>query len=307
MDERRPFTRADAVAAGISPWLLRGSRYRRIFWGVFISAEVEPTDEERVIGALLVHPAGAWASHRTAAAWCGVVVPDSSFVHVSVTKAKDRRWLLDIKPHVAPVGTPTRMWRGIRVSDPVRMFVELASMLDLVDLVVAGDNLLRVFRMTAATLRAGLERTRDYWSPAARHAAAYVRDGVDSPMETRLRMLIVLAGLPEPVAGHAVRADNGDVLVRFDLAYREQRLAIEYHGTHHRDDPRTWERDLRRSELVDQLGWHLVHVTSKDLFDTPAGTLRRIWLAAARLGLTVPPPQPGWEPHFTNRAPRPAS
>ena len=32
----------------------------------------------------------------------------------------------------------------------------------------------------------------------ARRAARFVRDGVDSAMETRLRMLLVLAGLPAP-------------------------------------------------------------------------------------------------------------
>ena len=43
LDIRRPFTRADALAAGIIPKLLRGSRFRRLFPGVYISAEVPIT------------------------------------------------------------------------------------------------------------------------------------------------------------------------------------------------------------------------------------------------------------------------
>lgn len=301
MDEKRPFTRADAVLAGVGDRLLRTSRYRRIFRGVYIRADVAPTERERLEGALALHPDDAWLSHRTAAAWCGVVVPDSPLVHVSVRRSKDRRWQPGIKPHLAPPATRTRTWEGLPVSEPVRLFVELASMLDLVDLVVAGDSMLKVFGITADALRAGLQRTADYWSPAARHAASYVRDRVRSAMETRVRMLVVLAGLPEPEVNHAVRAANGDVLVEFDLAYRHHRFAIEYHGRHHRDDGRTWRRDLRRTELVDALDWHVLNLIASDVYDTPGATLERIRAAAARRGLRMPRPQPGWEIHFPGR------
>lgn len=302
MDERRPFTRADAVRAGVSDRVLRTSRYRRIFRGVYIRAEVAPSERERMEGALALHPEGAWLSHRTAAAWCGVAVPESPLVHVSVLRAEDRRWQPGLKPHVAPPATRTRVWRGLPVSEPVRLFVELASMLDLVDLVVAGDSMLRVFGITAADLRAGLERTTDYWSPAARHAATFVRDRVRSAMETRLRLLIVLAGLPEPEVNLEIRSADGDVLVEFDLAYRHHRLAVEYDGTHHRVDTPTWRRDLRRSELVDALDWHVVHVTANDIYGTPAQTIDRIRAAASRCGLRLPLPRPGWELHFPGRA-----
>jgi len=46
-----------------------------------------------------------------------------------------------------------------------------------------------------------------------------VRIGVDSPLETRLRLLIVLAGLPEPKVNHQLRDQHGDVVMRFDLSY----------------------------------------------------------------------------------------
>jgi hypothetical protein len=34
------------------------------------------------------------------------------------------------------------------------------------------------------------------------------RNGVDSPMESRLCMLLVLAGLPEPFVNHALRDET---------------------------------------------------------------------------------------------------
>jgi very-short-patch-repair endonuclease len=301
LDTRRPFTRADAVAAGISPRRLGGSRFRRIFRGVFISAEAPATSDERVVAALMLHPDGAWASHVTGARWCGVAVPDSSTTHVSVTAAKDRRWQPGLKPHVAPRGTKTRTWRGVRVSDPIRMFIELASMLDLVDLVVAGDNMLRVFGLTAEQLVAGLEESRDYWSPAARHAAQFVRDDVDSPMETRLRMLIVLAGLPEPEVNVKLRDRDGNVVVRFDLGYPHLRLAIEYDGRQHVEIIENWESDIDRGDLVDAARWRIVKVIARGIYVEPGRTLERVRRALEDRGVRLPEQSDEWRKHFPGR------
>lgn len=46
-----------------------------------------------------------------------------------------------------------------------------------------------------------------------------MRQGVDSPMETRLRMLIVLAGYPEPRVNVIIRHENGDWSTRLDLCH----------------------------------------------------------------------------------------
>lgn len=59
MDTKHPFTRADAVAAGISPSELGSSRFRRIFRDVFIDASVPDKPIHRAVAALLLHPEGA--------------------------------------------------------------------------------------------------------------------------------------------------------------------------------------------------------------------------------------------------------
>ena len=56
LDIRRPFTRADALAAGITPKLLRGSRFRRLSRGVYTSAEVPITPLVRAQAVLVLHP-----------------------------------------------------------------------------------------------------------------------------------------------------------------------------------------------------------------------------------------------------------
>lgn len=301
LDTTRPFTRADAVAAGISPRMLAGSRFRRIFRDVHISSTTKETREERMLGALLLHPESAFASHTTAAEHYGVAVPASALTHISVFRDKDRRWSVGIKPHVAPRHTRVVVHRGVRVSDRIRMFIELAAVLELVDLVVAGDSMLKVFGMKAGELRSALGRSRDYWSAAARYAAQFVRDEVDSPMETRLRMLLVLAGLPEPEVNVTIRDDRGHVLVRFDLAYRERRLAIEYDGRQHVEVVDRWERDIRRDEQVDAIAWRKVKVTARGIYVDPGDTVNRVWRLLCQLGPAVPRPTDAWRVHFPGR------
>ena len=301
LDPKRPFTRADALAAGISPRQLGRSRFRRIFRGVYISASVRPTQIERIVGGLLLFPEGAWASHVSGAQVCGVAVPQTSWVHISVQSPEDRRWQPGLKPHVAPLHVQVRRHHGIPVSDPVRMFVELASMLDLVDLVVAGDSMLRVMKMTAAELVAGLEATHDYWSPAARYAAQFVRDEVESPMETRLRMLLVLAGLPEPEVNHKLRDESGQVVARFDLSYPHLRLVIEYDGRQHVDIIENWEDDNERREFLDDLEWRVLKVRARGIYVEPGRTIERVARALRRCGVSLPPPSDEWRRYFPGR------
>jgi hypothetical protein len=161
--------------------------------------------------------------------------------------------------------------------------------------------MLKVFGITAAQLRGGLAKSRDYWSGAARYAAAFVRDEVDSPMETRLRMLIVLAGLPEPEVNLKIRNELGDIVMRFDLGYRERRISIEYLGRQHVEDPEIWENDIARDELVDGIAWKQLKVTSRGVFVDPAATVDRVWRALCARGPAVPRPTDTWRVHFPGR------
>ena len=119
----------------------------------------------------------------------------------------------------------------------------------------------------------------------ARRAAGLVRAGVDSPMESRLRMLLVLAGLPEPVVNHIEYDESGRWLRRYDLSYPDQRLAIEYDGRQHADSTRQWERDVERREELDQDDWRIVVVLAKGIYREPDRTLERVVDAMASRGI----------------------
>lgn len=126
----------------------------------------------------------------------------------------------------------------------------------------------------------------------ARRAAALVRPRVDSPMETRLRLLLVFAGLPEPETNRPATSRNGQWLATPDLRYERERVVIEYDGRHHRDRAEQYERDLPRRELMDRHGWHVIVVTGRQFYRDPVGVVLRVAAALRERGAADVRPRP---------------
>jgi len=302
-DERRPFTRADAIAAGIEPRLLRGSQFRRIFRGVYVAAGSSDTPMLRAAAALLPYAGtDAFASHATAARVHGVPLPALPDEHVTVLRAGERRRHADVRVHVSRNAEVLQVG-GVRVSSYAQMFVEMAGQLSLVDLVVVGDNLVRRGLISTGRLRDFCSGSRHSSARAAARAARYVRERVDSPMETRLRMLIVLAGLPEPEINLSIRARDGEVVRRYDLSWPTVRVIVEYDGRQHIEREEQWEADLDRREAIDDDGWRILVVTSRGIYHDPGKTVLRVWKLLRRRGLAGLPAAPadGWRLHFPGR------
>ena len=256
----------------------------------------------RTCAALLVHPAEAFASHFSAGRLYGVPLPTHPNEHITVWQPERRRFRVGITCHVTKFAVPDDVVvvQGLRASTPCRMFVELGSVLGLVDHVVVGDALIRLGLVTRRELVAYCAASPAQHACDARRAASYVRERVDSPMESRLRMLLVLAGLPEPAVNVEVADANGVAVYRFDLSYPDVRLIVEYDGRQHAEDAHQWARDLKRREWLDDEHWKIVVVTSSDLFRRPAHVVERVRRALWERGFTVPSTAltRDWHPYF---------
>ena len=302
-DPRQPFLRADGLEAGLTEKVLRGPNYRRLFRNVLVASETPATAIQRVRGALALHRAEAWASHVSAARVKGVPIPTIADEHVSVPHQKLRRHHAGIRCHVGdPAGVV--VVRGMRVSGDVPMFIELAGQLGLVDLVVVGDWLIRRRGLAPDELVAACRSSRHRDARRALAAALFVRRDVDSPMETRLRMLLVLAGLPEPEVNLTIRAEDGEVIRKYDLCYPTVRVAVEYNGKLHVEVLATWEQDLERRADMDEDDWRLIVVISSGVFKDPLRTLRRVHRALLARNLAGVPLRlrDDWRPHFPGHA-----
>lgn len=294
----QPFLRREAGRLGVGSRALRGPGYRMVLPGVMVSACVPDTVVVRSRAALVLAPDGAVISHWTAARLWGGRVPDDDRVHVS--------FMRDVRFRVRGVMThrfrhrlDTRRRHGLPVTSPGQTFCHLARFLGLVDLVALGDSLVRKDRITPDELVAYAEDWVGQCRAEALDAARLVRNGVDSSPESALRLLMVLAGLPEPRVNVVRYDDDGTIRHRIELAYEGHLLAIEYDGRWH-DAPGQREHDRSRRELLGRTeGWHFVVVTSDELYDHPEELLTRLWIELRAAGVPVPTrPSDAWRTHF---------
>lgn len=166
---------------------------------------------------------------------------------------------------------------GLRVTSPVRTAYDLARRGPLVERVVAVDAL-------AHTCRFAPDQVLLH---AARHRGGRGTDGIaevlthadrraGSPMETRLRMLLVLAGLPLPKVQWPVQDPVSRTVVWLDLAYPEAMLGIEYEGGGHAE-PNAVLRDVGRyTGLVDKR-WRILRYTKFEIFRRPERIVEQVW------------------------------
>jgi hypothetical protein len=304
LDTRAPFTRAAGLKAGLSDRQLRSARFTRILDGVYVDGAV-PISEAVMVQALhLIAPADAFVSHASAARWFGCPLPPLPEEHITVPSRAARFRRFGVRCHVARGGETFQKAAVGNVATAAQTFVDLASQLTLVDLVIVGDWLVRKKRIGLEALRAYCAASTSAHARAARLAAAYVRPGVDSPMETRLRMLIVLAGLPEPVVNLTIRDVNGEPVRKYDLSWPSIRLIVEYDGKHHVERIEQWEKDLARREAIEDDDWRILVVTSTGIFDVPEETVTRIHTQLRRRRMPGTPQRPTqqWRAHFPGKA-----
>jgi len=164
------------------------------------------------------------------------------------------------------------------VTDPVSTFLDHATCCRLADAVIIGDALVRRGIACPAELVEAAAQVPAIAGLRASRPAAFVRPRVDSPMETLLRLLIVLAGLPEPATNVDAWSPQGYRLARPDLSWPLVRVSVEYDGVHHFTDVDGSQRrsDNRRRARMSEHGWVEVVAMSEDLFIDPWRLLRRI-------------------------------
>src|SRR5262249_31995691 len=111
------------------------------------------------------------------------------------------------------------------------------------------------------------------WISQARRVADLAEPATESAMETRLRMLLIGAGLARPQVQVALYDDQGRFLARTDLYYPDHRLALEYDGGTHRE--RLVEDNRRQNRLL-RAGFRLLRFTASDVYNTPQGTASQV-------------------------------
>jgi hypothetical protein len=261
------FTVAEARLAGVTPKRLQSNDLFAPFHGVRVAAGTPDGVEQRARAYAAAMPTGHYFSHATAAQLLGMPLPGYATrdqrLHVSAV-APDRA------PQGAGVAGHTvfsrpDLWHVGRlvVQNPVSTWCELAPLIRLDDLIALGDHLLGVLDppYSVEDLRAAVaERSGHRGIRRLREAVEWVRPRVESRQETRLRLLLIRAGLPEPETNVYLPLRYQRRRVRGDLVYLRYRTLVEYDGEQHRTDDVQFARDVDRLDGVMAEDWRVIRV-----------------------------------------------
>jgi hypothetical protein len=274
-----PFHASDAAGL-VGRGALAGPSYRRLLRGVYQAAD-RPVDHGTMIDAVrrggmagvLCGPSAAWA-HGCRLAGPGDPVHLVTAPHGAGRDADGVVRHRTELPAADVVDTP---WGP--ATTPSRTAVDLArgvgtGALAYPRAVAWVDALLRATDLRAVQARRALASSVGLGGlPRGRTVMRAARDGVDSPRETELRLLVVRFRFPEPRVQCPV-LDGGRVVARLDLGWSRCRTGLEYDGQIHLD-PDQHSVDLRRLNEVRSLDWQVLQVDNR-AFSRPGPWLRQL-------------------------------
>ena len=263
-----PFTAAEATARGVTPKKLRGASYCRVGVGLYRWVGLKEGPELRLAAIARRLPPGAAFSGRTAARLHGLDMGADDPIEVTIPQPTTVTRRSGAVVHRASLKRSEVVVRlGLAATSALRTVVDLASRDPLTEGVVVADQFLHAKLVTMTQLHDYVATHRGA-SGIARQRRVFdlAEPGAESPMETRLRMVLILAGLSRPEVQISIYDHRKRFLGRPDLLYREQRLAIEYDGGNHRD---RLVDDNRRQNLLIGFGLRLLRFTAADVYGNP--------------------------------------
>lgn len=168
----------------------------------------------------------------------------------------------------------------IPVTSPARTLVDLAGCIseraleDAVDdALTRGITTLARLQRCAARLETGRRGAKQLASVLGRWADGDAPEGV---AEMRLVRRLVANGLPAPALQYEVRDGAGKVVARVDMAFPDERVAIELEGFRWHGTPRGQARDKARLRRLSALGWLVLPATPADLAADGALVARQV-------------------------------
>ena len=243
--------------------------YRPIYRDVYLRRGVELTAELR--------SRAAWLS--TGATLCGV----------SAAAALGTKWLDPSGPaeivradRHAPAGIVVHTWdlmpeeiclaASMTVTTPARTAFDIGRLAPPARAIPILDALLHATGVKPADVRALADQRRGARGVARLRATLDLVDGgAESPQETKLRLLIVGAGLPRP----ETQIEFRNLRIRVDMGWREWKVAVEYDGIQHWTDPRQRAWDIERIAALEAAGWVVIRV-SAGMMARPEAIVERI-------------------------------
>lgn len=270
-----PFLGRQAVRRGdISEYLLE-KNYGAVYRNVYVPRQQPLTPLTRARAVWLWSGGRATLTGLSAAAVLG-----TKWIHPESPAELTR-----INRHVPP-GIVVRSYdldarevcvvKGIRITTPERTAFDIGRTMaenravPVLDALANATNFQVADVVALADGKAGTRGVR-----RLRAALRLVDGGAESPQESRLRLLLVRAGLPPPETQIEFVDEFGVTRIRVDMGWWKWKVAVEYDGVQHWSDryQRSW--DIDRVAMLEALGWVVVRV-SAEMMARPRVIIERV-------------------------------
>jgi hypothetical protein len=270
-----PILGRQAVQAGeISAYRLRND-YRAVHRNVYLPKDATLTALTRARAAWLWSGGGATLTGFSAAAVLGTKWLDAE--RPAELNRANRHCPPAIVAHSYDLTSrEVCVANGIRVTTPERTAFDIGCTLPqdpavpVLDALANATNLKVADVVSLADEKAGLRGVR-----RLRSTLELVDGGAESPPESRLRLLLMRAGLPPPETQIEFTDEFGVARIRVDIGWRQWKVAVEYDGVQHWSDRRQRSWDIDRIAILESLGWVTVRV-SAELLSRPHVIVERV-------------------------------
>ncbi|MCV7281779.1 hypothetical protein H7J88_19300 [Mycolicibacterium flavescens] len=279
----QPFLGPEAIADGR---LTRGQlRWNNtaILPRVYAPNDAKPTVYTNAVAAWLHTGRKGIIAGRVAASLHGAKWVDASTpVEIITTHTRRRSGIIVHEERIAD--DEITHVNGLPVTAVARTALDLGRHLPRGAAVAHLDALSRATGVTADDALSLIDRYRGARGVRrARTALDLMDGGAQSHEETRVRLILIDAGLPRPRT--QIRVSDGRDEAFLDMGYDEPMVGLDYDGLHHSEDRRQYVYDIGRDAFVERQGWIDIHVVKEH---SRAYILHRVYEAFARRGWNPP-------------------
>lgn len=279
-----PFTRATASELGVTPQMLRGSRFIRVHPGVWRYRDSILTEPQEIYAARLVLPDAARLTDLSRIRMLGL----------SFGARRPMRFVVQGDLHLDIEGVFLHRTASMPPCDeggvvPAAAFIAFCARCRVIDAIKVGDWLLHEELLSLDELIDLAQGQR--WRAGAAEAV-WVSDLLASRSrsvkESETCAILTFAGLPRPelnVATHP-SSDLGSI---GDLVYRDWGVVVEYEGVQHQLDRDQYLKDLDRYAAMRRSHVPYVQVT-KEKLARPQSLVGEVFRALIAAGYAGPEP-----------------
>ena len=246
---------------------LREGAWWRVLRDAYVEWFHDDTTAVRAAALRKVLPADVALSGRAAVWALGLdVLAASGGLDVTAPRGRHLERRPGMRPHAGALPDHELCeHNGLLVVSAARAFVDVARRESLTEAVAFGDAVLRSGAATLEQIASSLAAARGLRNVrAARAVVPHLEPRSESPMESRLRMKLVLGGLPRPEAQFDMYDEHGAHAGRGDLHL--EGVVLEYDGREERLKKERFSADRRRRARISELGVEIREFTAPDVF-----------------------------------------